>query len=644
VLKFFRQVALLARLEARPFLRAPKLLFASAVVALIPSVYAVIYLSSVWDPAANAGALPVALVNLDEGVRYRDNQFNVGVEVATRLRKVHAFGFKDFTNEQEAREQVRQGRIAFALIIPRDFSSNAIPGDHAGAGKLVVYMSEGNNFESALIARHFAQELGHDVNENLNERRWQLVLLNVVGSQRAVDRLHEGVSQLRVGARELSAGATQALGGARQASSGSARLNDGVTQMTTGIRQLASGLRTLDDKRIANSELTRLKSGTEALVSGHAELAKGIDELQAGTQKLRSGVASFREESQSSILVPGRVVEGLDQVGAGLQRLDEGLQSTDDAQQKLADGAGKLNTAVGSLTSGIRSFNAGLHTIVSKLPEDTQFDELDSGGASLRSANATLVDASLRVKSGAERLASGLELLASAIPAGVEKPGESAQGLATSVQPEVEIDAAVKNSGSAFAPNIIPAALWLGAGIAAFLIHVRLLPRPAQSFSRPAQLLGKMAIPGVVVLIQAVVLMATVRWVLNIQTVHPGAFALVLAVSSLSFLFIVFALTRTLGDAGKVLAMIFLIVQLSSSGGVLPVELSGPLFADISPWMPLTWVVRALKASLFDAYAGAWQAPLQQIAAVGTVAAVLACWLGRWRYVRPGAMRAALDF
>lgn len=50
----------------------------------------------------------------------------------------------------------------------------------------------------------------------------------------------------------------------------------------------------------------------------------------------------------------------------------------------------------------------------------------------------------------------------------------------------------------------------------------------------------------------------------------------------------IMALTLMFGDAGKGFAMILLAVQLSSSGGVVPVELSGGWFMQISPWLPLT--------------------------------------------------------
>jgi putative membrane protein len=176
------------------------------------------------------------------------------------------------------------------------------------------------------------------------------------------------------------------------------------------------------------------------------------------------------------------------------------------------------------------------------------------------------------------------------------------------------------------------------------LIHVRVLPKYAQHFAAPAKLMGKIAVPVLVVLLQAALLFAMVAYGLHIQVAMPQLFGVTLALSAVTFLCIVMALTRALGDAGKALAMIFLAVQLSSSGGILPVELSGTLFSELSPWLPLTWVVRAMKVCLFGAYEGAWQYPLAIIAGTCAMALASACWIGRWRYVRPSAIRPALDF
>lgn len=643
-MNFFKQVLYIAHVEAGFFLRYPRLLLASIAVALIPAVYAVIYLSSVWDPSANTGALAVGLVNLDASVTYREHVFNIGDEVVARLKSTRTFGYQDFHDEAQAREGVRQGKLAFALIIPSDFSSNAIPGAQAGAGKLVVYTSEGNNYEAAALARRFAEDLGHAVNESLNEQRWALVLTNAAGSQRSVSRLREGAEQLRKGAMELTDGASQNANGARAISNGARKVNDGVLPLTDGVKQLAAGLRTMDAKRPRNSELDRIKSGAEALAAGHVELSHGIDELQIGGNRLQVGMTAFRDEARDSIFVPGSVADGLGQLTEGMAKMNAGLVQTSDAQQKLATGASTLSTGVTALTVGVRNMGVGIRTAVTKLPEDSQLDTLAHGSTELAQGAGTLADGSQRLKAGTQRLQVGLELLVNSLPTEVQPLGGSAEGLATSVQPVVEIHAAVQNNGSGFASNVVPGALWLGAGIAAFLIHVRVLPRKAQIFSRPAQMVGKLLIPGAIVVLQAALVLLTLLFVLKIRVVSLGPFALTLVVAALTFLVIVYALTRAFGDAGKALAMVFLAVQLSSSGGILPVELSGGLFANISPWLPLTWVVQAIKASLFGAYDGMWQAPLAWVATAGLVVALLACYLGRWRYVRTADVRPAVSF
>ncbi len=643
-MKLLAHILFIARIEARFFTRFPKLLLATVAVALIPALYAVIYLSSVWDPEANTGALTVALVNLDQGVEYREHTFNVGWEVVSRLKASGKFGYRSYADAEEVRRMVREGKIAFALIIPRDFSSNAVPGAEPGAGRLVVYTSEGNNFESAALARHFAEELGHEVNESINERRWALVLSTAAGSQRNVEQLRDGVASLRNGAKELSAGATLTASGAKTVNSGATQLNDGVGQLTNGFKQLGAGLRTMDAKRPRNSDLARLKTGADALASGHAELGRGLAELQNGSQRLHEGVLSYREEAKGSLLVSNRVTEGLDQFAIGIGQLDTGLRSAGSAQQKLTEGADQVSEGVGALTTGMRALTTGIRTAVTQLPQDSQLDELSHGAVALQNGAGTLADGTLKVKNGAQRLSAGLDLLADALPASLPTLSGSAQGLANSVEPHMEVAAAVQNNGSGFAPNVIPGALWLGAGIAAFLIHARVLPRQARFFSVLAQLLGKLFIPAAVVLVQALLVLLTVLYLLKIHVAHPGAFALTLGVASLTFLFIVFALTRAFGDAGKALAMIFLAVQLSSSGGILPVELSGGWYVNISPWLPLTWVVRGIKATLFGAFDDAWLDPLLHVAGAGLVAAVVACCIGQWRYVRPSAIRPAVDF
>ena len=633
-MKLLLQILTIARLEASFFRRYPRTLVTGLVVALIPALYSLLYLASIWDPTAHTGALSVALVNLDQGVKYREHDFNMGQDMVERLKARHVFGFIDEPDEQTARTRVRQGQLAFALIIPRDFSSNAVPGAQAGAGKLVVYTSEGNSYQAAGLARRFAEELGHEVNERLNERRWALVLTNATGSQHSLQQLNDGVRQLQLGADELAKGAAKAATGAESVNTGASQLQQGVGQLSAGVKELGTGLQAIESKRPRRSELNQLKAGSEVLTQSHAELGRGLTELRSGSQRLQDSVLGFQGQAQQNSLLPAQATATLAQVAQGVSGLSNGLQVVADTQLQLADGAVRLNDGVGRLTTGVTSMNSALRGMLSRMPDERQLDDLSSGSKMLSNGTASLAESALKVSEGSRHVATGLGLLAESLPAPMEKMDGSAQGLASSVQPVVEVDAAVFNNGSGYAPTIIPAALWLGAGIVAFLCHVRVLLRQVQRFSQLGKVLGKISLPVGLVVVQALLVMLCARYWLHIPMAHPWAFALTLVVAATTFLLIIYALTLALGDAGKGLALLFFAVQLTSSGSIVPVELSGGLFLDISPWLPLTWVVRGIKASLFDAYGGAWQPALLLVAMAAALAVALACAANHWRFVR----------
>ena len=106
---------------------------------------------------------------------------------------------------------------------------------------------------------------------------------------------------------------------------------------------------------------------------------------------------------------------------------------------------------------------------------------------------------------------------------------------------------------------------------------------------------------------------------------------------------IIIALTRAFGDLGKAMTLILLILQLSSSGAVIPVELSGGIYQSLSPWLPFTWVVKALRTSMFGAFNGEWIQPSLIIVFMSALAWSAACFVGTWNIVGPDEHRPAIE-
>jgi putative membrane protein len=211
------------------------------------------------------------------------------------------------------------------------------------------------------------------------------------------------------------------------------------------------------------------------------------------------------------------------------------------------------------------------------------------------------------------------------------------------VQPVLDLLAPVPNHGTALTPNFVPLALWVGAVMTAFLFHFRRVPQAVLAEPRAAQVIGKLLVPSLVVLLQAAVMGLMLVSAFGVTVVHPAPFALVLGTASLTFLAIVFMLVRLLGDLGKVLAILLLIVQLGAAGALMPIQLTSEAFQVLHPALPFTWAVKAFRATLFDAFGGQWVEPWAIVAAAGLGAVAIGMAVGRWRAVPADQWRPALD-
>lgn len=642
-MRVFRDAYAIFRMEMTLFQRFPKLKISAIGVIIIPALYALIYLSSVRDPGARTSELKAAIVNLDQGLNYRGQDVNVGQSVTTSIKAKHTFGFVDYPAEEDAKAAVRQGALAFALIIPKDFSANAVPGQEAAGGRLTIYVSEGNNYNGANLAKRFASELGHQVNINLNEQRWSLVLTTATGSIDKLAQLRKGANALNDGAHKLDGGLAKAETGAQALALGAQGLGNGVAQLTDGVKQMGTGLRTMDQQQPKPQDLAALKSGAADLVSGHTALAQGLQDLQTGAQKLADGGAKLRDDTKGIPIVGARIADGAGQLAGGATQLTAGLQTARTGQAQLADGTQKLGASLGKLTDGMAALGGGIHTAASKVPADTKLDELGTGGQAVARGAQDLHSGLAQLKAGSRELAAGLDLLNQSLPSDMAAPDGSARGLADSVEPVLEIVAPVPNNGAGFAPNFLATSLWLGAVMSAFLFHLRRLPEAAATASHPARLMGKLGILGTIVVAQSMVIMLMSLFLLNLPVSKLLPYALTLVLTSLTFLCIIVALTRAFGDAGKAAALLLMVLQLSSAGGVLPVELAGGIYQAVSPWLPFTWVVKALRASLFGAFDGDWFSAWVFIGLMGATAWLSACYVGTWKFVGPDEHRPAMD-
>lgn len=92
---------------------------------IIPSLYAWINILACWDPYANTGNLPVAVVNKDEGAVINSKEINVGEQVIENLKENKSIKW-EIIDEWQANNALNQGTYYAIIEIPQNFSNGLV--------------------------------------------------------------------------------------------------------------------------------------------------------------------------------------------------------------------------------------------------------------------------------------------------------------------------------------------------------------------------------------------------------------------------------------------------------------------------------------------------------------------------------------
>lgn len=646
--------------------RQPLVLLATLALIFVPSLYVLIYVSSVWDPYGSLRQLPAALVNEDQPVERNGRTVALGEQVAKALLLEQTFAFQTFPDAASAKAAVLDGHAFFALLLPKDFSARAMAATDANPADLPIYLSEGGNYTASLITKRFGSELAHRVNEIINRERWT-ALLDVGTPNRpglssglakvkaGGQRLAEGAGALQRGADELARGMAKADTGARQLSAGSVQLATAAGQLTDGLKRVGAAVSEIQSKLPTDEQMERLAAGSRALLTGTLKLNEGFRQLEIGQMQLLGGAGRLQDGSAKIPIWGGRVSAGVGELKTGMEKFSAGLVQADAGSEAISDGMAKLDTGVQPLTAGVIKLNAGLRTLASQLPKDEQLDlfaqsmvqlrdgqtDLAKGLTQLRTGAELLDAGSQQVESGAQQLAAGVgrtetgfdEAFAGAVP----------QKLAAPVQAKIETIAAVPNNGTAFSPYFSSLSLWIGAIMMSFVFHLRRVVAPMAAGSRWAHWFAKAMFLYAIGVAQATVVFGVLTLLLKIQLVDPLAVWEIAVLGSFAFVSIILLFMTVLGDGGRLLAVILLIFQLAASGGIYPVELSHTFYQRAHPYLPFSILVRGFRATMFGAFDGHWALPVEQLAGVAIGSIILGVLFARWKYVPAEAFGPAVD-
>ena len=311
---------------------------------------------------------------------------------------------------------------------------------------------------------------------------------------------------------------------------------------------------------------------------------------QLGAILSQSGLAQLRDQLSNVASAARQLAAGVSQLADGVVTLSSKVDQLTDGLNDLAAHAGDLHQGTSQAVHSADRLDGGLYRL------STGARSLDAGLTSLDTGTRRLADGLSSLQSGADQLATGLTGGASKVP-GYDPDSIAARAgvLGDPVAMDTQVQNPAQAFGAGFAPYFIGLALWVGAMLA-YMILRPLNRRYALSGAPALRVALANFLPSVVLGVAgAGLLYAVLRVGLGLAPVHPWATLGYLLLVAVAFDALMQWLVAQFGTAGRLIALVLLMLQLTSSDGTYPVQTSPAFFRAIHPYLPMSYVVGGLR-------------------------------------------------
>lgn len=157
----------------------------------------------------------------------------------------------------------------------------------------------------------------------------------------------------------------------------------------------------------------------------------------------------------------------------------------------------------------------------------------------------------------------------------------------------------IPNYGSGMAPIYTTLALWVGCLVLNSILKAKVAPfNGIEQLTLREKHFGKMLLFANLAAVQGLIVSLGDIFLLKIHVVDPALFVFFCLYSSVVFAVITFTLVSTLGNVGKAISIIYLILQVAGSGGSYPIQVDPAIFRILQPLFPFTYTLGGLREAI----------------------------------------------
>ena len=351
--------------EWKAILKKPTFIIVMLGVSLIPALYNVIFLSSMWDPYGKVSDLPVAVVNQDKAVTASGKTLSIGEDVVSSLKENKNLDFH-FVSKEDAQNGLEKGDYYMVVTLPSDLSERAasVLTDNPQQMKIDYQTSSGHSFIAGKMSDSAMASLKQTVAQNVTDTYTNALFKTMGDLKTGLVKASDGAQQLASGSQQLGSGSQTIADNLRTLNQATSKLSSGAAQFNTGLQTYTGSVAQV------SSGLGSLSNGINTYTSGVSTVATGANQLSGRSADLLGGVQQLTQSG-----------DGVQALSTGVTNLNTGLATLKSSvDTTLANNQQNVN----DLANGLTQLNASIQAAASDSAVST-----DSIEASLTSIAAS---------------------------------------------------------------------------------------------------------------------------------------------------------------------------------------------------------------------------------------------------------------
>lgn len=323
-------------------------------------------------------------------------------------------------------------------------------------------------------------------------------------------------------------------------------------------------LNTVSEKLNALTAL--LDEAKTQITSGNIPTVELLAKIKTIADDISSIITSANSKYESDI---NPVIKGIISKGTDIAQNTEDILK--DTKAKIPEVSGLLETALKVTSSG----KGKIAEVKSVLPQaENKINEIIGRIQEIKD-KSDILDIINILKSNADERSSFL-----ADPVEIEE---------TRIFP-------MANYGTAMTPFYTVLSLWVGLLLLTSIFSTDI--KRENDYRAYEKYFGKMMLFMLIAVIQAIIVSVGDLLILRITAFNPVLFVVGSIFASIVFVFIVYSLVSVLGNVGKVIGIILLVLQVAGSGGTFPIQLTPHFFQAIYAYLPFTYAISFAREAI----------------------------------------------